>query len=109
VPRGRIFDVCVDLRRSSPTYGRHVATELAAGSGHQIFIPVGFAHGYCTLEPQTEVFYKLDAVYSPAHERGIDWLDPALAISWPVAEGDAIISERDAALPRLRDLPAYFD
>ena len=109
VLHGRIFDVCVDLRRSSPDYGRHVAVELAADADEQLFVPTGFAHGFCTLEPETEVFYKVDAVYSAEHERGLDWSDPALAISWPVAKGEAILSERDSALPRLQELPGYFE
>jgi dTDP-4-dehydrorhamnose 3,5-epimerase len=109
VLHGRIFDVCVDLRRSSPRYGRHVAVELAADTGDQLFVPAGFAHGFCTLEPETVVLYKVDAVYSAAHEGGIHWLDSALAIPWPVAKGEAILSDKDAALPPLRDLPVCFD
>jgi dTDP-4-dehydrorhamnose 3,5-epimerase len=109
VLHGRVFDVCVDLRRSSPGYGRHVAVELAGDADEQLFVPAGFAHGFCTLEPETEVFYKVDAVYSAEHERGLDWSDPALAIPWPVAKGKAILSDRDSALPRLRDLPVYFE
>ena len=109
VLNGRAFDVCVDLRRSSPRYGRHTAIELAADTGDQLFIPAGFAHGYCTLEPETTVLYKVGAVYSAAHERGIDWADAALAIPWPVAKEAAILSDRDAALPPLRDLPVYFE
>jgi dTDP-4-dehydrorhamnose 3,5-epimerase len=109
VLRGRIFDVCVDLRRSSPRYGRHAVVELAADTNDQLFVPSGFAHGFCTLEPDTEVFYKVDAVYSAAHERGIGWSDPALAIPWPVAAGDATLSDKDASLPRLADLPVYFE
>jgi dTDP-4-dehydrorhamnose 3,5-epimerase len=106
---GRILDVCVDLRRSSASYGRHVAAELAADSGDQLFVPAGFAHGFCTLEPDTTVLYKVDAVYSAAHERGITWADPALAIPWPIGTNAAILSTKDAALPPLRDLPVYFD
>jgi dTDP-4-dehydrorhamnose 3,5-epimerase len=109
VLHGRILDVCVDLRRSSPRFGRHVAVEIAADTGDQLFVPAGFAHGFCTLEPETAVLYKVDAVYSAEHERGVDWSDPALAIPWPVAKGDAILSEKDAALPLLKDLPVYFD
>jgi dTDP-4-dehydrorhamnose 3,5-epimerase len=109
VLRGRIFDVCVDLRRSSPRYGRHAAVELAADTGEQLFVPVGFAHGFCTLEPDTTVLYKVDAVYSAEHDRGMDWSDPALQIPWPVAKARAILSEKDAALPPLRDLPVYFE
>ena len=109
VLRGRVFDVCVDLRRSSPRYGKHVTVELAADGNDQLFVPTGFAHGFCTLEPDTEVFYKVDAVYSAEHERGLDWSDPALAIAWPVGKGDAILSDKDAALPRLADLPVYFE
>jgi dTDP-4-dehydrorhamnose 3,5-epimerase len=109
VLRGRVFDVCVDLRRSSPRYGKHAVIELAAGGNDQLFVPAGFAHGFCTLEPDTEVFYKVDAVYSAEHERGLDWSDPALAIAWPVSKGDAILSDKDAALPRLADLPVYFE
>jgi len=106
---GRIFDACVDLRRSSPRYGRHAAVELAAETGDQLFVPAGFAHGFCTLEPDTTVLYKVDAVYSAEHERGIAWADPALAIPWPVGPHAAILSAKDAALPPLRDMPAYFD
>jgi dTDP-4-dehydrorhamnose 3,5-epimerase len=106
---GRIFDACVDLRRSSPRYGRHAAVELAAETGDQLFVPAGFAHGFCTLEPDTTVLYKVDAVYSAEHERGIGWADPALAIPWPVGPDAAILSAKDAALPPLRDMPAYFD
>jgi len=106
---GRIFDACVDLRRSSPRYGRHTAVELSAESGDQLFVPAGFAHGFCTLEPATTVLYKVDALYSAEHERGIAWSDPALAIPWPVEPDAAVVSAKDAALPRLADMPSYFD
>jgi dTDP-4-dehydrorhamnose 3,5-epimerase len=106
---GRVFDACVDLRRSSPRYGRQATVELSAESGDQLFVPAGFAHGFCTLEPDTTVLYKVDAVYSAEHERGILWLDPTLAIPWPVAADAAILSAKDAALPPLRDTPVYFD
>ena len=109
VTRGRIFDVCVDLRRSSPTYGRHVAIELGADSGvRQLYIPVGFAHGFCTLEPNTEVFYKVSNVYSPAHERSLFWADPALGIAWPVGVQEAVLSERDKSAPPLASLGGHF-
>jgi dTDP-4-dehydrorhamnose 3,5-epimerase len=106
---GRIFDVCIDLRRSSPRFGRQATIELAAATGDQLFVPAGFAHGFCTLEPDTTVLYKVDAVYSAEHERGIAWSDPALAIPWPVDTDAAILSAKDAALPPLRDLPVCFD
>jgi dTDP-4-dehydrorhamnose 3,5-epimerase len=101
---GRIFDVCVDLRRSSPTYGRHVAIELGADRGVQLYVPVGFAHGFCTLEPNTEVFYKVSNIYSPAHERSLFWADPALDISWPVSVQAAVLSERDKSAPLFASL-----
>ena len=104
VLRGTIFDVAVDLRRGSPTFGLHVAQTLSAGAWNQMFVPVGFAHGFCTLEPDTEVVYKVTAHYSRAHDRGIRWDDPALAIAWPVAAGAAVLSEKDRAMPLLHDL-----
>lgn len=99
VLRGRILDVCVDLRRSSPHFGGHVAAELSAREGNQIFVPAGFAHGFCTLEPDTEIAYKVDEHYAPDHDDGIAWNDPALAIDWPVTEADIVISPKDAGLP----------
>lgn len=108
VIRGAILDIAIDLRQASPTYGRHVKQLIRAQDWTQLFIPIGFAHGFCTLEPETEVLYKVSAYYSPAHERGIRWNDPQLGIDWPVAAGDALLSEKDARLPALAELPAFF-
>jgi len=108
VQRGRIFDVAVDLRRSSPTFRQYVAVELTADGGEQLFIPVGFAHGFCTLEPDTVVTYKVDEYYAPAHERGLHWRTPDLNIEWPCGAADGILSPKDAALPDRIDLEACF-
>jgi dTDP-4-dehydrorhamnose 3,5-epimerase len=108
VIRGSILDVAVDLRRASPTYGKHVAAVISAEAWNQILVPVGFAHGLLTLEPDTEVLYKVTNYYSPQHDLGLLWNDPALAIAWPVTEADAILSAKDKVQPRLADLPAYF-
>ena len=108
VLRGRLLDVAVDIRRDSPGYGRHVAVELSAAGAELLYVPVGFAHGFCTLEPETEVAYKVSAPYDPALERGLAWDDPALGIAWPVAAGQAELSDKDRRNPMLADLPAYF-
>jgi dTDP-4-dehydrorhamnose 3,5-epimerase len=108
VLRGSICDVAVDLRRASPGFGKSVAVVLSAVEGRQLFVPAGFAHGFCTLEADTEVFYKVDAPYSREHERGLRWNDQVLGISWPVVESEAVQLERDRLLPFLADLPEYF-
>jgi dTDP-4-dehydrorhamnose 3,5-epimerase len=109
VLRGSIFGVAVDLRRSSSTYGKWTAERLSAGDGKQMLVPVGFAHGFCTLEPDTHVFYKVTACYSQAHDLGIAWNDPDLAVDWPVLPGKAILSDRDTRLPAFNSLAAYFE
>jgi dTDP-4-dehydrorhamnose 3,5-epimerase len=108
VLQGAILDVALDIRRGSPTFGRHVATELSAQRWNQILVPVGFAHGFCTLVPDTRVFYKVSAPYAPEHERGILWNDAALGIDWPVNEGAALLSAKDRAYPPLRDATELF-
>jgi dTDP-4-dehydrorhamnose 3,5-epimerase len=108
VLRGAILDVAVDIRRSSPTYGRHVATELSGRNWRQLWVPPGFAHGFCTLEPDTEVAYKVTDLYVPDCDKGLAWDDPALGIAWPVHSRAAILSDKDRRHPRLADLPAYF-
>ena len=100
-------DVAVDIRLGSPTYGRHVAQVLSAENWRQLWIPVGFAHGYCTLEP-AEVIYKVTAYYSPADERGLAFDDPALAIDWPVAPEKARLSDKDRRHPKLAELQPCF-
>ena len=107
VLRGSIFDVAVDLRRSSPSFGRHVAIKLSSEGNEQLLIPAGFAHGFCTLEPDTVVFYKVDQVYSAAHDSGVNWADPELGIEWPIAAAEAILSEKDRRLPMLDDLAPF--
>jgi dTDP-4-dehydrorhamnose 3,5-epimerase len=109
VIRGRIFDVAVDIRRSSPTFGRYVAVELSAENWLQFFVPIGFAHGFVTLEPDTEVLYKVSAYYSAAHDRGLAFDDPDLGIAWPILPNRATLSEKDRCWPRLRDLHDVFD
>ena len=108
VLRGAIIDVAVDIRRGSPTFGQHVAVELSADNWLQLWVPIGFAHGFCTLTPDTEVIYKVTSYYHPASDRGLAFDDPQLAIAWPVAAGRAIVSAKDRGHPRLSDLADHF-
>jgi dTDP-4-dehydrorhamnose 3,5-epimerase len=108
VLRGRVRDVVVDCRKGSPTYGRHVGVDLDGEDWQQLFVPEGFAHGFCTLEPDTMVLYKVTAPYAPKLDGGVLWNDPDLGIAWPVAAEQAVVSDKDKQLPRLRDLASPF-
>lgn len=107
--RGRIFDVAVDVRRESRTYGHWVGAELSAQNGHQLFIPIGFAHGFLTLEPDCEVVYKCSDTYAPSHDGGIRWDDPAIGINWPIpADTMPELSAKDRVQPLLADFDSPF-
>jgi dTDP-4-dehydrorhamnose 3,5-epimerase len=106
VVRGAIWDVAVDIRPASPAFGRWVGVRLDAAEGAQLWVPAGFAHGFCTLEPDTEVAYKVTALYAPEHERGLAWDDPDLAIPWPLPPGGPTLSDRDRLHPPLAALRA---
>ena len=108
VPRGRILDVAVDIRASSADFGKFVAVELSAENWWQLLVPAGFAHGFVTLEPDTEVLYKVNAPYAPEHDRGVAFDDPAIGIDWGFAPETLILSDKDRRHPRLADLPRYF-
>lgn len=108
VVRGAILDVAVDIRRKSSTFGRHVAVLLSAENWKQMFVPVGFAHGFVTLEPDTEVLYKVTAAYSPQHERAFRWNDPEVGIAWGIDDSAAVLSGRDKAHPVLSEVKELF-
>jgi dTDP-4-dehydrorhamnose 3,5-epimerase len=108
VTRGRILDVAVDIRKNSPTFGRHVTAELSAENWAQLLVPVGFAHAFITLEPDTEVIYKVSNVYAPQNDAGILWNDADLGIAWPIAAPEVTLSDKDAKLPRLKDIVSPF-
>jgi dTDP-4-dehydrorhamnose 3,5-epimerase len=108
VVKGAILDVAVDIRQGSPTFGRHVTARITADNFAQIWVPAGFLHGYVTLEPDTEVIYKVTGYYAPECEHGVMWNDPALGIDWPVSPEKAILSAKDKANRPLAEHPVYF-
>ena len=105
---GAIFDVALDIRVGSPTFGQHVALKLCGDDPRQCWIPAGFAHGYCTLEPDTKVLYKLTAPYQPLAVGGVLWKDVSLKIDWPIGVGETMVNERDDNWPCLGDIESPF-
>lgn len=108
VSRGAIFDVAVDIRRGSPTFGKWAGLAISAAEWNQLFVPRGFAHGFVTLEEDTEVLYKVTAPYSPEHERAVRFDDPAIGIDWPVEPGALILSDKDRSAPPLAEVETGF-
>lgn len=108
VVRGAILDVAVDLRKGSPTFGQHVSEVISAEAWNQLLIPEGFGHAFCTLEPDTEIIYKVSDYYAPDHDRGLRWNDPDLAIDWPVAPEGALLSEKDQSHPSWSEFDSAF-
>ena len=108
VTAGEIFDVALDIRPDSPTFGEHVGVELSSESGAMLYLPVGTAHGFCTLTSETHVTYKSSAYWDPTLDRGIRWNDPELGIDWPVSEDDVVVSEKDRNQPLWRDIQSPF-
>ena len=108
VVKGAIWDVAVDVRRGSPTFGQHAGAELSADNWSQLWCPVGFLHGYCTLTEDTEVIYKVTGAYDKSAERGVIWNDPDLKVAWPIGEAEAILSDKDKILPRFKDCDPWF-
>ena len=104
--QGNIFDVAVDMRKGSPTFGQWMGFELSADNFKMLFVPAGFSHGFCTLTSDTHVHYKVDALYAPEHDSGIIWNDPDIAVDWPVTV--PVLSAKDAKLPQLSDNPSPF-
>ena len=105
---GSILDVAVDIRRNSPTFGQYVAVTLTGTDGNQLLVPAGFAHGFCTLEPDVRVAYKVSGQYAPDCERAVRWDDPDLAIDWQVPGGEPTLSDKDQIAPLLADQPDLF-
>jgi dTDP-4-dehydrorhamnose 3,5-epimerase len=105
---GRIYDVVLDLRHDSATYGRWVSTILTPQTNNQVWVPVGFGHGFCTLEPQSVISYRVTGFYSPDHDKGVAWDDPDIAIEWPDLANPDTLSAKDRRQPALADLPTYF-
>jgi dTDP-4-dehydrorhamnose 3,5-epimerase len=108
-PRGAIFDAIVDIRHGSPTFGQWAGVELTAENARQLWVPRGFAHGFVTLQPDSEIAYKVDNPYSAEHDGVMLWNDPAIGIDWPFDTSAAILSEKDKAAPKLADLPVLFE
>lgn len=108
VTRGRILDVAVDIRLGSPTYGDHAAVELSAENWQQLLVPVGFAHGFVTLEPNTEVIYKVTNYYAPDHDHGVLWSDPMIGVAWGIDPAAAVVSDKDKGQPLLADIVSPF-
>lgn len=106
--RGALVDIAVDIRHGSPTFGQWAAVELSADNGNQLWIPRGFAHGFCTLVPDTILSYKVTAYYSAEHDKGVAWDDAAIGVKWPDCADPETLSGKDCVQPRLADLPAYF-
>ena len=105
---GRVFDVAVDLRHDSPDYGRWISTELTPEANNQLWVPAGFGHAFCTLEPNSIIGYRVTNYYSGEHDKGVAWDDPDIAVDWPAEADAATLSPKDRAQPKLGDLPQFF-